>query len=208
MKTLWGLVLALGLGCAGSALGAPVTFAFAGTVTDDPFGLSSFGAPISGRFSFDAAVPDSIAGFATGSFASVGAGFGFTVNVDGTLYASSGALTVNTANNIVAGDQYGVIATDAMLTLEIFFQDSTAAALSSDALSPLPPALAGFDFRQFRLFGVDAEFLGTVESLACISGCTVAVPETGTLSLVLLALALTLPLVRQPRPDQRHVRIE
>lgn len=191
MKTLWRWVSTfclVCLGCAGSASAAPITFSFTGTVTDDPFGLSSFGAPISGSFSFDNAALDSIANPANGSFASVGSGFGFSATVDGTVYASFGQLTVNTANDIAAGDQYGVIADDALLRLELFLQDATAAALTSDALPALPPALAGFAFRQFRLFGDNAEFLGTVETLACTSGCTV--PEPGSLGLALLALAL------------------
>lgn len=193
MKTLWRWISALGLVCfgfAGLADAAPVTFSFTGTVTDDPFGLSSFGAPISGSFSFDTAAVDSIANAANGSFASVGPGFGFSTTVDGTNYASVGALTVNTANNVAVGDQYGVIASDAVLSLELFLQDATAFALSSDGLPTLPPALAAFGFRQFRLFSDDAEFLGTVDTLACTAGCTVA--EPGSLSLVLLALGWSL----------------
>ena len=126
------------------------------------------------------------------AFASSGPGFGFTANVDGTTYSVPGVLTVTTANNIVVGDQYGVIAIDLLLTLELFLQDSTATALASDALPLLPPALASFDLRQFRLFAADdsAQFLGTVDTLVCTAGCDArTVPEPGSLLLVALALA-------------------
>src|SRR4029077_18098099 len=159
---------------AGAAHALPITFSFTGKVTDDPFGLSASGAPISGSYTFDSAAMDSIAGPATGSFASVGAGFGFTANVDGTNYSVLGTLTVNTANNIAGGvDQYGAIAQDSSLDLELFLQDATGAALASDALPLLPPALASFSFREFRLFRDDAEFLGSVDSLVCTAGCSV-----------------------------------
>lgn len=193
MTTLLRWISALSLVCfgfAGWANASPITFSFTGTVSSDPFGLSSFGAPISGSFNFDTAASDSIANPANGAFTSTGPGFGFSVAVDGTLYATFGVLTVNTANDIATGDQYGVIASDAALSLELFLQDATALALTSDALPALPPALAAFAFRQFRLFGDDAEFLGTVDTLACAAGCTVA--EPGSLGLALLALTLIL----------------
>ena len=56
------------------------------------------------------------------------------------------------------------------LTLELFFEDSTQTALSSAALPLAPPAIAGFGFRQFRLFSDDAQFLGTVDTLICSAG--------------------------------------
>src|SRR5262245_17946613 len=141
MKYFIGTGLALFFACFGaSTLATPVTFSFTGTVTDDPFGLSSFGAPIFGSYTFDSAAVDSIASPATGSFASAGAGFGFTANVDGTNYSVLGTLTVNTANNIAGGvDQYGAIAQDSLLDLELFLQDATGTALASDALPLLPP---------------------------------------------------------------------
>ena len=192
------LVYAVGLSwlCAGSALAIPITFSFTGAVTDDPFGLSSFGAPITGSYTFNSAAVDSIASPANGSFASVGAAFGFTANVDGTTYSVPGTLTVNTANNIVGGDQYGAIALNSLLTLELFFQDASGTALASDALPLLPPAIASFGFRQFRLFTTDdsAQFLGSVNSLTCTAGCSVtpppsAVPEPSSL-LLLVGLVL------------------
>lgn len=172
---------ALGLSCLVQA--APVTYSFSGSVTDDPFGLSSFGAPITGSFTFDSAAADGIADPATGSFASSGPGYGFSATVDGTNYVVSNAVVVTTGNGVAGADQYGAIASDATLTLEIFFQDDSATALASDALPPEPPALAAFGFRQFRLFSSDdsAQFLGTVDSLVCSVGCSVT-PPPGVLS--------------------------
>ncbi len=174
---------------ASAAQALPLSFGFTGSVTDDPFGLSTFGAPISGNFTFDSTAIDSIAGASTGSFESTGPAFGFRATVDGTLYTVLDTLTVNTANNIGV-DQYGVIASDGALTLELFFEDATRSALSSDALPLSPPAIAGFAFRQFRLFGNDVEFLGSVNSLVCLAGCSASsVPEPGSLPLAALALA-------------------
>lgn len=175
---------------ADAAHAQPITFSYTGTVTDDPFGLSSFGAPISGTYTFDSAAVDSIPSPATGSFASSGSGIGFTANVDGTDHSVLSTLTVNTANNVGGVDQYGAIALDGMLTLELFLEDATGTALASDALPLLPPALASFGVHQFRLFSDDAEFLGSVTSLTCTAGCsTQPVPEPGALLLVGSALA-------------------
>lgn len=184
--------------CFASAV--PITFSFTGSVTDDPFGASSFGAPISGSFSFNSTAVDSIPGVSTGSYLSNGSPYRFDANVDGIAYSVVGSTTVNTANNIVGGDQYGVIGVGAGLTLELFLQDSTGTALSSDALLLLPPPLAGFSFRQFRLFSEDAQFLGSVSSLACITGCSVrAVPEPDTVFLLAIAAAVATLKLRRSR---------
>ena len=195
------LIVMCGLLVAAHARAVPITFFFTGSVTDDPFGLSSFGAPISGSYTFESAATDAIAGASAGSYPSVGPGFGFTANVDGTSYSLFGSLVVNTANDIGV-DQYGAIATDASLTLEVFFQDATQTALSSDELPLVPPPIGAFnDFRQFRLFSAEAEFLGTINTLVCSTGCNGngggngggTVPEPATLWLFALAtLALAL----------------
>jgi hypothetical protein len=182
-----------------AAHAAPIAFNFTGTVTDDPFGLSSFGAPISGSFTFDSAATDSIPDPSTGSFASSDPLFGFTVNVDGTLYSVIGSLVVNTANDIGGVDQYGAIALDGPLTLELFLQDATGTALSTDALPLVPPAFAGFTVAQFRLFGDDVEFLGDLTTLVCTAGCS-SVPEPGAL-LLLLTAALAARFLRRRRAD-------
>jgi MYXO-CTERM domain-containing protein len=178
---------------------SPITFSFTGAVTDDPFGLSSFGAPISGSYTFDSASTDSIPSPSTGSYASVGPGFGFRANVDGTMYSVLGTTSINTANNITGVDQYGAIAIGGGLTLEIFFQDATATALSNDGLPLVPPLIAAFGFRQFRLFSDDAEFLGSVTSLTCTAGCsTRPVPEPAS-PWLLAAAALAMTCLMQRR---------
>ena len=208
---------ALGMVVASAASAVPITFDFAGTVTDDPFGLTSFGAPISGSFTFDGAAIDSIAGPATGSYRSIGPAFEFRALVDGLLYVTHGGVVVNTANDIGV-DQYGVIGTEGGLTLELFFEDATETALSSDALPTKPPSLAAFSFRQFRLFSDDAQYLGSVTSLVCTVGCTTAgVPEPAVLPLFGLAgLALlasrlrrkfvrsTYSITRRRRPQEEN----
>lgn len=173
------------------ALPAPITFSFAGSVTDDPFGLSSFGAPISGSYTFDSTATNAIPGPNTGSYPSIGPAFGFNANVDGTNYSVSGNLTVTTANNIGV-DQYGAIAQDATVTLELAFEDATQTALSSNALPLTPPSIGSFAFREFRLFTTNdsAQFLGTVVSLTCTAGCVSGrVSEPATLWLLTLSLA-------------------
>jgi hypothetical protein len=186
-----GLVLVLLLHAGG--LGAvPTTFSFTGSVTDDPFGLSTFGAPISGNYTFDSASVDAIPAPDTGSYTSLGPGFGFNANVDGTPYSVSGSLNVSVLNAFI--DQYLVTATDGTLTLEIFFEDSTGTAFSSDALPLTPPPVSSFDTRQFRLFAPDAEFLGTVDTLVCTAGCDGGAngraPEPGMLWLLGVGLAV------------------
>ena len=183
MKYFIGAGLALFLACFGArAFATPVTFGFTGSVTDDPFGLSSFGAPISGSYTFDSTATDAIAADpASASYPSTGAGFGFSATVDGTPYAVSGTLSIGILNAFV--DQYLPTADDGTLTLGLFFEDATASAFFSDALPLAPPPLADFAFRQFRLFGTDVEFLGTVDTLVCGASCSV--PEPGTLLLLL-----------------------
>ena len=185
----------------GTAVASPVTFSFAATLTDDPFGLSSFGAPITGTFTFDSAAADAIADPSMGSFASNGVPYGFAVDVDGTSYAIDGRATVVTANDIGV-DQYGVVAIDGGLTLELFLQDFTQTALSSDA-QPLLPSLAAFGSRRFELFADDTEFGGDLTSLVCTAGCAapVAVPEPGSLLLIAVgAGAFAIRRRTRPRP--------
>ena len=180
--------------CMVAAPAAPITFGFTGAVTDDPGGTGSLGASISGSYSFDSLATDAIAGPSTGSFASLGAAFGFEAIVAGIRYAVQGRSTVNTADKIGV-DQYGVLADDGLLRLELIFQDMTQTALASDALPLQPFSLASFGFRQFVLvdFRDDTQFIGSVTSLDCLAGCaTQPLPEPGSLPLLALAMAALL----------------
>lgn len=192
--------------CASPARADPVTFAFTATLTDDPYGSSRFGAPIAGSFTFDATAVDGIADPATGAFASLGAVYGFTVDVDGMTYAVAGNATVVTANDIGV-DQYGVVATDGALTLELLLQDFTETALSSDGLPVTAPSLSAFGSRRFSLLADDAEFEGDVTSLVCTAGCAApaAVPEPGSLLLVGIGVG-AFAIRRRIRPAARRPR--
>lgn len=181
------VVAALTAACATLALAGPVTFSFTGSVTDDPYGLSSFGAPIVGSYTFDSSALDAIADPAAASYASSGAAYGFSASVDGMGHTVVGTLSVGVLNSFV--DQYAVIADDGSLRLELFLEDAGATAFASDGLPLAAPALGGFAFRQFRLFGTEAEFLGTVDTLVCTAGCAATpVPAPPTLTLFGAAL--------------------
>jgi hypothetical protein len=200
MKTsAWYVAAALlGLIYTATAQAIPITFSFTGGVTNDPFGVSSPGAPISGDYTFESTAVDAIPAADTGSYTSIGPGFGFNATVDGMPFSVSGSLNVSVVNSLV--DQYLVTATDGTLTLELFFQDNTGTALTSDALPLTPPLLTAFAIRDFRLFGPDAEFTGSVDTLVCSTGCNGGggtVPEPGTLWL--LGASLAALLVRQRR---------
>jgi hypothetical protein len=178
--------------CAGVAQAAPVTFDFTGAVTDDPFGVSHFGAPISGSFSFDSDAPDVIADPATGGYFSQGPAFSLTAIVDGTAYSAVGSLFVGVVNT--GSDEYSVVAGNGSTTLELLFEDASGTAFASDAL-PASVSLAAFAFRQFRLFGGDAEILGSVDTLTPV-GVAAPVPEPATFALLGAGLLL-LPLRRR-----------
>ena len=194
MKTAFRISLALILACfATTATSALTTFSFMGTVTDDPFGLSSFGAAISGTYSFDSAAVDAIADPVSGSYTSTGAGLGFAVTVDGIPFSVSGNLNVGVVNALP--DQYLITAIQGPLTLELVLEDASGTALSTDALPVTPPAIAQFAFRQFRLFAPSAEFAGTVDTLG-------VVPEPETVLLLIVGWASVV--LRQWHPRRRR----
>jgi len=180
-----------------SANAGPLKFNFSGTITDDPFGLLTNDFSVIGSYTFDDSASDIVldTGHQTGIYFSNGSEFGFAAIVGGTSYVVSGTTTVSIANDFAGPvDQYTSFASDGLLTLELFLQDDTATALKNDSLPLVPPALNLFDIVQFRLFGDGAEFLGTLDSLACANcggGTTpppTAVPSPPTWSLMAIGL--------------------
>ena len=192
-------ILALLTSLAGAATAAPVTYAFTGSVSDDPFGVGL--ASFSGTYTFDSAAVDLVAASHTGSYTSSGVAFGIAVVFDGgavsvDLYGlPTTVLNIGVADNFAGPvDQYAVTGLAGSVELGLFFEDTLASAFSSDGLPVPAPLLAAFSFRQFRWFDTDAanphEILGNIESLSCVAGCdSVPVPEPGSLWLAGLTLS-------------------
>jgi hypothetical protein len=136
-RRLIGAVLAAaGLIASAAAFAIPVTFGFDGTLTDDPYGVLGSDFSFSGTYTFDSDALDLAADAATGVYFSSGSGFGFQTLVAGTAHSITSALFVNVANDYAGPvDQYGVLAGDGALGLELFFQDSDASVFNSDASS-------------------------------------------------------------------------
>lgn len=199
LKTIYaGLLAAVAcLVFPGYTLAVPITVAFSGSVTDDPFltGYLSF----SGSYTFDSSATDAVAASDTGSYTSTGPSFGMTVDFDsGALIANAfGSINIGIANFGLV-DQFTVTAIDGATTLELFLEDSDASAFASDAMPATVPPFADFEVRQFRWFYDDVdspgEIIGTLDSLSCTAGCggggNVPEPPVGALiAAALLALA-------------------
>ena len=167
-----------------AARAEPVTFLFEATLTQDPFGLSQIGAPVSGRYSFESSAVDDIADPTQGSYTSTGPAFGFSVVVGDTAYATPAMLNIGTQSGapglvLVTGVADG-------LTLELVLRDDTGLAVVSDALPLTAPRLDAFAVHEFRLFAPDAEFTATLQQLrASVPG----VPEPASAALLLAGLA-------------------
>ena len=177
----------------GFARANPITFDFTGAVTQVPIddlatGIQS-GDSISGSFTFDSTAVDAIAAPTSASYTSTGAAFGMTVSVGAVTFSESGFLNIGILNTFV--DQYTVLASSPLLTLDLFFQDNTGTAFSSDALPLSPPPLAGFLQREFHLDEIDVagdetQADGIIDSLTCGSGCVASssAPEPSSTGLL------------------------
>ncbi len=196
---LAGLIAAL---AAGVAQATPVTFAFSGTIDNDPFGVFDTAA-FDGTYTFDSAIPEVLSTPNSRGFADTGSAVSMTVSFTGTLDPSvSGpyvADTLNiTINNDFPGplDQYlvtGTSSVDSLLAIELTLEDFTGTAFSALSLPLTPPSLAAFTSIRFALFGgtldnpVEAE--GVLSRLVCVDGCGAVVPEPGAPLLLIAAFA-------------------
>lgn len=195
-KTLAPLALLLSM-AASAANANQVTFDFSGTITDDPFGLLTNDFTFSGSYTFDSNAVDQLPNDPqTGVYQSAGPGFGIQTTIGGVSYAVDGNISIAVANNFSGPvDQYTPLtqSADGSLTLELFLQDSTATAFSSDALPVNNQTLnlSAFNDAELRVFGDNAQFTGTIDSLTCVScgnsATPVPLPASGTLLMGALA---------------------
>jgi len=185
----------LGICVVSRAAGAsPITFNFAGTVSQVPIDDLGTGVnpldSITGSFTFDSAAVDAIAAPTSGSYTSTGPAFGMTINIGALAFTESGALNVGILNSFV--DQYTVHASSPLLTMDFLFQDNSSSAFSTDALPLSPPPLLAFPQHDFHLDetdigGNETQIDGVITSLTCGAGCGVStVPAPEPSSLVLL----------------------
>ena len=189
VSVLWGALLMPWLAHAN-----PITFNFTGSITQIPIddlatGIQS-GDSITGSFTFDSTAVDAIGAPTSGSYTSNGAAFGMTAGIGPgpVTFSESGFLNIGILNSFV--DQYTVTASSAGLTLDLFLQDSTGTAFSSDGLPLSPPPLAAFLQREFHLdqtdvAGNETQADGVLTSLTCGSGCVAStVPEPSSAALL------------------------
>lgn len=184
----------------------PITFAFEGSIDNDPFGVFD-SAAFAGEYTFDSDIPQVVSTLETGGYAGSGGVYRMTVAFTGTLDpAVSGPYDADTLNITVNNDFFGPLdqylvtarsSLDPALLIELTLSDFTGTAFSSTARPLRPPNLAAFSSARFALFGgtldnpIEAE--GALEGLRCTAGCaSVPEPPAGALTAAaLLALALT-----------------
>jgi hypothetical protein len=180
-----------------SANATAITFQFSGTVTqvpvDEVFGDLGSGDEIQGTFTFDSSASDLIPNDPTTASYSWTAPLGMTVTVGSHTFDTSGLLSIGILNGAV--DQYTVLAESAAgdLTLELFLQDNTGEAFSSDHLPLTAPPLDDFAQRDFHLDGIFED--GKVQAdgrLNSLSGPTVPEPETTPIFLAVSIVVLIL----------------
>ena len=199
MKLSTAVVLA-GVFASTLAHAGPITFNFTGTVTQVPIDDLATGIQpldlITGSFTFDSTAIDAIAAPTSASYTSTGPAFGMTASIGAgaVTFSESGLLNVGILNSFV--DQYTITATSPTLTMDLFFQDNTGAAFSSDGLPLSPPSLAAFLQREFHLdetdvAGNETQADGIINSLTCGSGCVASnVPEPPSAALLLMGAIL------------------
>ena len=199
-----GLVLAPTVADAG-----PITFTFAGTVTQDPSldpadpfgGTIAFGTPFSGSYVFDSTTPDGDGSANGGSYTS--AGGSLTLTIGGQVFLAADLLNIGVGNNFSGSDFYTVFAQSTggldVFDISLLLQDLDAAVLGSPLLPTDAPLFSAFELATLALTGTIAgnqvQIDGQLTSLICTDGCVpgggtpTPVPEPTTLVLLSTALA-------------------
>ena len=151
--------------------------------------------PASGSFTFNSLALDNIPGDPTsGSYASVGGPFEFTLALGGLTF-DFGGVSIGVLNNypFPVGDRYQVLyftnPTDDNPTgiqLSVQLTDLTGTAFAGDSLPLRPPALSAFTFTNFfitdTIAGDQVEVAGVIDSLQA--------PEPATSALLMMSLWL------------------
>jgi hypothetical protein len=201
------LVLLVGLVAVGppAADAAPITFTFAGTVSqdplldpDDPFGGAiGFGTPFSGSYVFESATVDGDGSANGGSYTS--AGGSLTLTAGGQTFHATDLLNIGVGNNFSGSDFYTVFAQQTggpdVFDISLLLQDLNATVLGSGLLPAAAPPFSAFELATLSLSGTVAgnqvQIDGQLTSLTCSDGCgaSVPVPEPASLFLVSTALA-------------------
>jgi len=208
------VALAFALSMPAFVCAAPITFSYAGSIDNDPFGV--FGnATFTGSYTFDSAMTQVLSTPSSGGYAGSAGLFSMQVAFTGTSDPALEGATFTgdslniTVNNDFPGplDQYlvtGTSTTHSNLLIELTFDDNTGTAFSNTLLPLTAPNVASFFSPRFALFAgtldnpLEAE--GVVDSLRCTAGCrTNTVPEPSTLALV----AALLIAGRTARPRKR-----
>jgi hypothetical protein len=146
-----------------SASAAPITFQFAGTVTQVPIDDFSTGIAFQdsfqGSFTFDPDAANTISSSTGGSYLSLGQSFGITVDIDSFTFSRFGMLAVGVQTG--TPDFYTVLAETFIgqpgdnLTFDMILEDLTGTAITSNLQPSTPPDLSLFSQRDFHLDDVD-----------------------------------------------------
>jgi PEP-CTERM motif-containing protein len=201
---------------------SPITFNFAGEVSQDPLldpndpfaGSIAFGTAFSGFYTFESTTSDSDPSANGGSYTS--AGGTFSVTIGGNNFMAADLLNIGMGNNFSGSDFYTVFAQNTSgadpFDVGLTLQDLQATVFGGALLATDAPSFAAFELATLFLSGTIAgnqvQIDGRLTSLTCTSGCEPGggagvprpVPEPATVALLstgLVAMGLRRRRTRQ-----------